>query len=73
VDWRPTGTFVSATFSLDIATSQSALGPNRTAGVLLHQRVPAARLFMTHHETGAMNDRFQEAEAVLLADPSALF
>jgi len=73
VDWRPTGTFVSATFSLDIATSQSTLGPNRTAGVLLHQRVPAARLFMTHHETGAMNERFEEAEAVLLAEPSALF
>ena len=73
VDWRPTATFVSTTFSLDIATSQSALGPNRTAGVLMHQRVSVDRLLMTHLETGAMNDRFHEAEAVLLADPTALF
>ena len=73
VDWRTTGTFVSTTFSLDIATSQSALGPNRTAGVLMHQRVSVDRLLMTHHETGPMNDRFHEAEAVLLADPTALF
>ena len=73
VDWRRTGTFVSTTFSLDIATSQSALGPNRTSGVLMHQRVSVDRLLMTHHETGAMNDRFHEAEAVVLADPTALF
>jgi hypothetical protein len=70
---RPTGTFVSATFHRPIAEALSALGPHRRAGVLLAQRVPVARLFMTHHETAAMNAHFQEAEAVLLADPAALF
>ena len=70
---RPAGTFVSATFHRSIAEALSALGPHRRAGVLLAQRVPVARLFMTHHETAAMNAHFQEAEAVLLADASALF
>lgn len=70
---RPTGTFVSATFRRPIAESLAALGPTRRAGVLSSQRVPVDRLFMTYHETGAMNRHFREAEAVLLADPTALF
>ena len=70
---RPAGPFVSATFHRPIAEALSALGPRRRAGVLLAQRVPVDRLFMTHHETAAMNTNFQEAEAVLLADPAALF
>jgi hypothetical protein len=70
---RPTATFVSATFSHDIAAAQAAVGPTRRAGALLTQRVPVARLVMTHHETAAMNDRYREAEAVLLGDPAALF
>lgn len=70
---RPTGTFVSATFRREIAAELSQLGPNRAAGVLLSQRVPVERLLFTHHETAAMNDRYHEAEAVLIADPTALF
>ncbi len=33
------------------------------------QSVPVERVFMTYLETSAMNDRFLEAEAVLLARP----
>ena len=35
---------------------------------LYRQSVPVERLFMTYHETAPMNDRFKEAEAVLLYD-----
>ena len=70
---RPSGTFVSATFRRVIADSLATLGPTRRAGILLSQRLPVGRLFMTHHETRAMNLHFGEAEAVLLADADALF
>jgi len=73
VTLRPTGTFVSATFSRRIAEAQSELGPTRQAALLASQRVGVERLFMSYYETEAMNDRFHEAEALLLADPTALF
>ena len=37
--------------------------------LLVRQRVPVSRLFMTFLETAAMNDRYREAEAVLIGDP----
>jgi hypothetical protein len=73
VNWRPAGTFVSATFHRPIAEAQAELGPNRSAGVLFIQRVQVERLLMTYFETTAMNTPFQEAEAVVLAWPTALF
>jgi hypothetical protein len=73
VDWRPAGTFVSATFHRPIAEAQAELGPHRSAGVLFSQRVEVERLLMTYFETAAMNTPFQEAEAVVLASPTALF
>lgn len=73
VDWRPGGPFASATFSRSIAESQSELGPHRSMGVLLSQRVPVERILMTYHETASMSAPFQEAEAVVLASPSAIF
>lgn len=73
VNWRPAGAFVSATFHRPIAEAQAALGPHRSAGVLLSQRVEVERLLMTYHETSAMNEPFKEAEAVVLASPSNLF
>lgn len=43
-------------------------GGTHTA-VLLRQRLPLFRLFMTFLETASLNDRFREAEAILIADP----
>lgn len=71
--WRPAGPFVSATFHRPIAEAQAALGPHRSSGVLMSQRVAVDRLVMTYLETGAMNGPFREAEAVVLASPATIF
>jgi hypothetical protein len=62
--------FVSATFSEEVARSHFAGGPTTHTAVLCRQRVPVGRLFMTFLETPAMNDRYREAEAVLIGDPA---
>ena len=66
---RP-ATFVSATFSTEVAQAHFHGGPSTRVAVLWRQRVLIDRALMTFLETEAMNERFQEAEAVLLADPS---
>jgi hypothetical protein len=73
VNWRPTGPFVSATFHRPIADAQAALGPHRSAGVLISQRITIDRVVMTFYETTAMNEPFREAEAVVLASPTTVF
>lgn len=71
---RPPPTFVSATFSEEVARSHYDAGDDRCARRLLSALVPVERVFMTYLETRAMNTVFREAEAVLLAGPpSALF
>jgi hypothetical protein len=61
-------TFVAATFSRAVAESHfDSAGPSGTS-TLLRQAVAADRVVMTYLETAAMNDRFLEAEAVLLFD-----
>jgi hypothetical protein len=67
---EPAPTFVSATFSATVADAQFAGGPSTRAAVLWRQRLPVGRTLMTFLETRALNERFREAEAVLLADPS---
>jgi hypothetical protein len=62
--------FVSATFSHDVAAAHFEGGPTTTTAVLWRQRVPVARLLMTFLETREMNGRFREAEAVLIGDPA---
>jgi hypothetical protein len=62
-------TFVSATFSIDVARSHFTSGTTDATTVLYRQAVPVDRLFMTYHETEAMNRQFLEAEAVLFFDP----
>jgi len=59
-------TFVSASFSFEVARSLFEPRSPGTNGVLLRQEVPLDRLFMTYLETEAMNRQFLEAEAVLL-------
>ena len=63
--------FVSATFSREVATAHFEGGVATTAAMLWRQEVPASRLVMTFLETRDMNRRYNEAEAVLIADPSA--
>lgn len=62
-------TFISATFSLEVARSHFDSGGPAATAVLARQEVPVERVFMTYHETAAMNRKFREAEAVLLFDP----
>jgi hypothetical protein len=67
-------TFVSASFSFEVARSMFEPQSPGTSGVLLRQEVPVERLFMTYLETEAMNRQFLEAEAVLLFEEgNALF
>ena len=61
--------FVSASFAEAVAPSHFDSGAGRPTRALVCQSVPVERLFMTYLETGAMNDRFMEAEAVLVARP----
>jgi hypothetical protein len=61
------GSFVAASFSREVAVAHfdSAVA----SALLARQRVPVARLFMTFLETAEMNERYREAEAVLLVEP----
>jgi len=60
-------TFVSTSFAEGVARSHFEGSADRPARVLMRQPVPVDRLFMTYLETSAMNDRFLEGEAVLIA------
>jgi hypothetical protein len=62
--------FVSSTFSREVAEEHFEGGPTTRTAVLWRQSVPITRLFMTFVETREMNRRFREAEAVLLGDPA---
>ena len=61
--------FVSATFSREVAAAHFEGGPTTRTAVLWRQQVSIARVFMTFLETREMNRRFNEAEAVLIGDP----
>jgi hypothetical protein len=66
---RSPSSFLSATFSDQVASAHFEGGPRSTTAVLWRQLVPITRLVMTFLETRAMNLRYREAEAVLVADP----
>jgi hypothetical protein len=67
---RPAASFVSATFSEAVARAHYEGGPTTKTAMLCRQNVSIARLLMTFLETPAMNERYREAEAVLIGDPS---
>jgi hypothetical protein len=67
---RLRSSLVSATFSRDVAEAHFEGGPATSAAVLWRQTVPTDRILMSFLETRAMNERFHEAEAILLADPA---
>ncbi len=66
---RP-ATFVSATFSREVAEAHFEGGQSTRVAVLWRQHVSIERALMTFLETSAMNQQFHEAEAILLAEPS---
>jgi hypothetical protein len=66
---RSPASFVSGTLSQQVATSHFDGGPTTRTAVLWRQAVPITRLLMTFLETREMNERFHEAEVVLIADP----
>ncbi len=67
---REQASFVSATFSSEVAAEHFEGGPTTQTAVMWRQRVPVGRLFMTFVETSEMNGRFNEAEALLIGDPA---
>lgn len=66
---RAPASFVSATFSRTVAEAHFAGGPDTRTAVLWRRRVELEELFMTFLETRAFNQRFLEAEALLIGDP----
>jgi len=62
-------TFVSATFSFEVAMSLFGPAWEGRSAAIFRQTVPLERVFMTYLETAAMNRQFHEAEAILLEDP----
>lgn len=69
---RVPASFVSGTFSEEVAAAHFAGGATTQTAVMWRQVVDPGRLVMTFLETAAMNDRFHEAEAVLIEDPANL-
>lgn len=70
---RAEPSFVSATFSEDVARAHFEGGPTTRSAALWRRRVELSRVLMTFLETRALNDRFKEAEALLIADPERGF
>lgn len=69
---RSPASFVSCTFSEQVADEHFAGGPTTRSAVKWRQAVDVERVLMTFLETAAFNERFKEAEAVLVGDPSNL-
>jgi hypothetical protein len=67
---RP-ASLLAASFSREVAMAHFDGGPKTRFALLMRQRVPAGRLFMSFLETAAMNARYAEAEAVLIGEPDA--
>lgn len=63
-------TFVSTSFDVEVARSCTGEADPASRGVLFRQPIAVDRLFMTYQETAQLNARYQEAEAVLLYDPT---
>lgn len=69
---RRPASFVSCTFSERVADEHFAGGATTRSAVKWRDAVDLERLLMTFLETAAFNERFKEAEAVLVGDPSSL-
>jgi hypothetical protein len=69
---RRPASFVSCTFSEQVADEHFAGGATTRSAVKWRDAVDLDRLLMTFLETAAFNERFKEAEAVLVGDSSSL-
>jgi hypothetical protein len=67
---RP-ASLLAASFSREVAMAHFDGGPATRFALVMRQRVPAGRLFMSFLETAAMSGRYAEAEAVLIGAPGA--
>lgn len=65
---RGNSSFISATFSLEVAMSHFNDRDRALTGILLRQIVPIERIFMSFLETAQMNQHYKEMEAILLHD-----
>ncbi|MFQ5923892.1 MAG: hypothetical protein ACE5M4_13705 [Anaerolineales bacterium] len=65
---RENASFISATFSLEVAMSHFNDRDRESTGILLRQLVPIKRVFMSFLETAQMNHHYKEAEAILIND-----
>lgn len=61
--------FVSTSFDEAVARAHYDSAGSAATRVIVGQLLPVEHLFMTYLETAAMNDPYQEAEAVVLARP----
>jgi hypothetical protein len=68
---HPNHSFVSATFSREVAEAHFDGYPQGTAA-LYRQSVPVQRVFMTYLETAQMNRQMKEAEATLFYEKGNL-
>jgi hypothetical protein len=67
---RLRNSLISTTFSREVAEAHFEGGSTTRAAILWRQKMPTERMLMSFLETKAMNERFHEAEAILLADPA---
>lgn len=65
--------FVSATFSPDVASEHFSGGRSTRSAAMYRQAVPVERLLMTFLETPGMDAPFAEAEAILVGTDAGLF
>ena len=68
---HPNSSFVSATFSREVAEAHFDGYPQGTAA-LYRQNVPVQRVFMTYLETAQMNRQMKEEEATLFYEKGNL-
>jgi hypothetical protein len=62
--------FISATFSSQVAEAHFEGGPSTVAAAMWRQHLAVDRVLMTFLETAALNERFLEAEAILIGEPT---
>ena len=68
---RHRSSFVSATFSPEVAEEHFSGGSTTRTAVMWRRQIPIDRLLMTFVETRALNGRFKEAEALLVGEPGS--
>ncbi len=66
-------TFVSATFSQDVAEAHFVGDVSTVEAIIVRRRVPMSCLLMSFLESEALNHPYREAEAILIGWPPSTF